>query len=494
MSLEKLLRNIDVISIKGCYDGEITGVTSNHRNVKKGHVWICYEGVYVDGHKFMDLAINKGAKVIIGEKPPPDDLPADLVYVRTENGRIALAHAAANWFWHPADWLKLIGITGTNGKTSTSHFIEAIFRTARIRAAVLGTIGHRFGKKKFSAPTTTPDQMRLHRMFSEIVSQKIEHVIMETSSQGLSQHRLEGLNFHTGVFTNLTQDHLDYHGSIKKYLNAKLKLFQQLDSSEGVAIVNIDDPAAESVIAEVRSEVVTYSLRSTADLTARDLVSDLSGISFTAVTPIGEIQISLKMLGDYNIYNALAAIGVTLRYGLTAEQIQNGLSKTIVPGRFELVDRGQNFAVVVDYAHTPDALENLLNAAQRIRENRLISVFGCGGDRDATKRPIMGKISTELADHTVITSDNPRTEEPDTIVKDIITGVNEGESYEVILDRRQAIAHAIRMAESGDLIVIAGKGHEDYQIIGKEKLHFDDREVAGEILDQINFELLNSPL
>ena len=483
MSLDKLLENVDVVAITGQSQAVVTGITSKHHAVKEGYAWICYKGIHVDGHQFINLAIEKGARVIIGDQPPPKDLPSNLTYVQTSNGRIALSHIAANWFLQPAKQLRLIGITGTNGKTSTAYFTESIFKAAGIKTALLGTINYHFGKSILPAKTTTPDQIRLHNLFLRIANAKIKHVIMEASSQGMAQYRLSGLTFHVGAFTNLTQDHLDYHHSMENYLESKLTLFQQIDPESGCAIVNMDIPAANRVVKATNAPVISYGVKSEADLMASDISSNLNGISFKAITPKGKVIIKLPMLGDYNVYNALASIGIGLHNKCSLSQIKKGLESTIVPGRFEPVNCGQDFAVIVDYAHTPDALENLLQAANRIKKNRTICVFGCGGDRDQSKRPMMGEIASKLADHSIITSDNPRTEDPDQILADITSGIADTTRYQLIPDRRIAIRCAIELAQTGDLIVIAGKGHEDYQVIGQERLPFDDRQVAREFLN-----------
>ena len=482
MSLDKLLENVDVVAITGQSQAVVTGITSKHYAVKEGYAWICYKGIHVDGHQFINRAIEKGARVIIGDQPPPQDLPPNLTYVQTSNGRIALSHIAANWFLQPAKQLRLIGITGTNGKTSTAYFTESIFKAAEIKTALLGTIDYHFGKFILPAKTTTPDQIRLHNLFVRIADAKIKHVIMEASSQGMAQYRLSGLTFHVGAFTNLTQDHLDYHHSMENYLESKLTLFQQIDPESGCAIINTDLPTANRVVEATNAPVTSYGIKSKADLMAGDISSDLNGVSFNAITPKGKVFIKLPMLGDYNVYNALASIGIGLHNNCSLSQIKKGLESTTVPGRFESVNCGQDFAVIVDYAHTPDALENLLQAANRIKRNRSICVFGCGGDRDQSKRSMMGEIASKLADYTIITSDNPRTEDPDKILAGITSGITDKTRYHLIPDRRIAIRHAIEIARTGDLVLIAGKGHEDYQIIGKEKLPFDDRQVAREFL------------
>ncbi len=483
MNLQRLLQHVNIVSSIGALNKNIAGIASDSRAVRPGYAFICYEGVKVDGHAFIPQAIQNGAAAIIGEKLPLIDLPPDVTYIHTPSGRIALSLIAANWYGNPANRLKLIGITGTNGKTSTAHLAHAIFESAGLKAAIMGTVGTRYGDVVVPPSITTLEPLMLAQLFRNIVDAGMDYVIMETSSQGLAQHRLVGLTFETAVFMNLTQDHLDYHQTMEEYLNAKLMLFQQLNPDSGLAVLNVDDPASDALHHQTNLSTLTFGLEQQADLTVRDVESALRGLAFTAIMPQGEIRVKLRLLGDYNLYNALAAIGVGLHHGCPLDAIKVGLESTVVPGRFELVNRGQDFAVVVDYAHTPDGLENLLTAARKVTYGRLICVFGCGGDRDRGKRPKMGKISTTIADHSVITSDNPRTEAPDQIIVDIVEGLPNGASYDRIPDRRDAIGHAIELAKAGDLVAIAGKGHEPYQEINGVRFDFDDREVAAEFLE-----------
>ena len=484
MNLQHLLHNVNVISTVGNCRREILGIAHDHRLVAPCYVFICYKGVTVDGHEFIGQALQNGAGTIVGEHPPPGNLPRHATYIQTTNGRVALARFAANWHGNPANRLKLIGITGTNGKTSTAYLVRAIFEAAGLKSAIMGTVGHRYGNVVVPAATTTPDPLTLHNLFRQFANAGLQYVIMETSSQGLAQHRLANLKFATAAFTNLTQDHLDYHETMGDYLNAKTMLFQQIRRENGLAILNADDPASNHIRQHTDAAIQTYGIGGCADLSVRDVESTLKGLAFTAVTPRGNIRARLRLMGDYNLYNALAAVGIAQHHGCSNDEIRDGLENTIVPGRFELVDRGQDFAVVVDYAHTPDGLENLLTAARRITEGNLICVFGCGGDRDRGKRPKMGRISATIADHSVITSDNPRTENRDRILNDILAGVPDCTNYDLIPDRREAINRAIGLAKVGDLVAIAGKGHEDYQILGNQTVHFDDREVAAECLER----------
>ena len=492
MKLRELLHGLNFTANTGSLDIDITGIVSDNREVEQGNVFVCYQGISVDSHTFVADALQKGAAAIIGEKSVAalgiPTIPA--TYVQVPNGRRAISLLASNWHGNPAKHLKLIGITGTNGKTSTAHLIHTILKSSGRKTALIGTVGHQYtnaqGREKtLPASLTTPDAFALHALLKQFVADGVEYVTMETSSQGLALQRLAGMVFDTAVFTNLTQDHLDYHQTMEAYLKAKLMLFEQL-SEEGAAVLNSDSPVSER-IAEAcpDSQLLMYGLDNKADLHAKDIAFSHNRLAFTAVTPKGRFPAKLRLLGEYNLYNALAAIAVGMRYGCPISTIQEGLAATVVPGRFELIDRGQDFAVIVDYAHTPDGLENVLIAAKRITERELICVFGCGGDRDNGKRPKMGNISAKIADYSVITSDNPRTENPDAIIAHIVSNLPHDTKYVCISERRDAIHHAIATAKSGDVVVIAGKGHEDYQEIHGKRFPFDDRVVASDFLESI---------
>lgn len=492
MKFRDLLHGLNLTASTGALDVDITGIVSDNREVELGNVFVCYQGIHVDSHIFIADALQRGAVAVIGEKPVTMlGIPTtSMTYLQVPNGRRALSLLAANWHGHPAKHLKLIGVTGTNGKTSTVHLIHAILKSSGRKTARIGTVGHQYtntqGEEK-TLPTslTTPDAFALHALFKQFVADGVEYLNMETSSQGLALQRLAGLVFDTAVFTNFTQDHLDYHQTMEEYLKAKLMLFEQL-GEKGFAILNSDSPVTKRITEVCRgSQVLMYGLDNNSDLSAEDITFSYNRLAFTAVTPAGRFPIKLRLLGAYNLYNALAAIAVGLRYDCPVSAIQNGLANTVVPGRFELVDRGQDFAVIVDYAHTPDGLENVLTAARHITKRKLICVFGCGGDRDNGKRPKMGNISAQIADYSVITSDNPRTEDPDEIIEHIVSNLPHDAKYVCISERRDAIHHAIATAKSGDVVVIAGKGHEDYQEIHGKKFPFDDRVVAADLLESL---------
>ena len=493
MNLRQLLQGLDITASTGSLDMDVTGIVSDNREVKLGNVFVCYQGISIDSHIFIADAVQRGAAVVIGEKPIAAlTAPTKrFTYIQVPNGRRAMSLVSANWHENPAKQLKLIGITGTNGKTSTAHLIYAILKASGRKVALIGTVGHRYMnahgiEKKLPAFLTTPDAFALHALFKQFAEEGVEYVTMETSSQGLALQRLAGLTFDTAVFTNFTQDHLDYHQTMEAYLKAKLMLFEQL-GEEGVAVLNSDLPVTERVTqACADSKRLMYGHGNNTDLHAVDIELSRTRLAFTAVfSSHGPIPAKLRLLGEYNLYNALAAIAVGIRYNCSTSAIQEGLAATVVPGRFERVDRGQDFAVIVDYAHTPDGLENILTAAKRITERKLISVFGCGGDRDNGKRPKMGNISARIADYSVITSDNPRTENPDKIIAQIVSNLPHDAKYVCISERSEAICHAITAAKSGDVVVIAGKGHEDYQEIHGKRFPFDDRIVASDVLESL---------
>ena len=496
MNLDKLLQGLEVKSTVGQLDRSVGSVVTDHRKIQTGSVWVCYRGVLIDAHQFMAQAIDKRPIAIIAENSRPIRTPTNIAYIQVGNSRSALARIAANWHGQPAEGLDLIGITGTNGKTSTAHFIASIFRLAHLEPALIGTIGYYLGRTVLPAQSTTPDPLTLHSLFAQIHQNQIRHVIMEASSQGLDQRRLDHLKFQVAVFTNLTQDHLDYHGSMKDYLVAKARLFRQIVPT-GLAVINCDlSPGITNSIAAAVQEksfanVITYGLNGQPNVTATNISQSKTGLSFQLLISSGSekqsTSIRLKLFGQYNIYNALAAVSVALHYQINLSTIKKGLESTVIPGRCEAINLGQPFTVIVDYAHTPDGLRNLLRGIRIEASHRLIVVFGCGGDRDSTKRSLMGKAASEIADYTILTSDNPRSEQPMLIIEQILSSVR-GQSnfeYDVILDRKRAIQRAVEIAEVGDFVIIAGKGHESYQEIGDMLYPFDDRQVVTECLTNI---------
>ena len=391
--------------------------------------------------------------------------------------------------------MRMVGVTGTNGKTTTTHMIRHILKAQGHKVGVIGTVHIMIGDTSYPIHNTTPDVVDLQHILHQMVQENVEYCVMEVSSHALALGRVSGVEFDTAVFTNLTQDHLDFHKTFENYLAAKCKLFEQVSASNQVkdnkgAVINIDDSYGHRVMEKTTAPTITYSTLGKGTLNASDVHMSTKNSQYTVNYKGESYPVSMNTTGLFNVYNTLAAIGACLQEGISMEAIDTALKTfSSVPGRFELIEEGQDFAVVVDYAHTPDGLQNILETAKAIKENRIIIVFGCGGDRDATKRPIMGRIAAEYGDKIYVTSDNPRTEDPVQIVKDVEVGVKEalrdGTSYEVIVDRREAINHAIHDAKAGDIVIIAGKGHENYQILKNETIHFDDREEARKALKEI---------
>ena len=492
MNLDNLLRGLEIKSKVGRFDRLVSSIETDHRKIQSNSLWVCYRGVSIDAHQFMSQAIDKQPIAIVAERMVPSKISPNITYVQVENSRSALAQIAANWHHRPSEKLNLIGITGTNGKTSTAQFITNIFRSAHLQSAVLGTIGYRLGDTLLPAQSTPPEPILLQNLFAKIHQKKIQHVIMEASSQGLAQRRLDGLKFQVAVFTNLTQDHLDYHGSMKAYLAAKLRLFRQIDPA-GLAVINNDlskditTPISTQAQEKSGANITTYGLNGQPDITATDIVITPLGLKFRLfISSLHEkksVSVQLKISGQYNIYNALAAVSVAQHYKIDLDTIKKGLESTVIPGRFESINLGQSFSVVVDYAHTPDGIRNLLEAARVATNGRLIIVFGCGGNRDTTKRALMGQTATEIADYTILTSDNPRWEHPKSIINQILSGVKvQPSDYDVIPERKQAIQQAIEIAKAGDFVIIAGKGHETHQEINGVLYPFDDRKIATQCL------------
>ncbi|HHV61822.1 MAG TPA: UDP-N-acetylmuramoyl-L-alanyl-D-glutamate--2,6-diaminopimelate ligase [Firmicutes bacterium] len=483
-------------SITGNSQVEIAGITYDSRIVRPGYLFVCIKGEKYDGHDFIADAVKRGARAVVVERDIGDAGP-DVAVVKVPDTRRALGSLAKAFYDNPSGKLTLVGITGTNGKTTTTYLVKSMFEEAGCPTGVIGTIQNVIGREIVPAKHTTPESSDLAELLDRMVRSGMKAVAMEVSSHAIALDRISGLEFDMGVFTNITQDHLDFHKTFDNYVAAKAKFFKGLgaDSHENVkkcpkvAVVNIDDPNTPRIVEGTPAEVVTYGVRNEADIRALNVRLGLTGISFEAATPAGTVALNMKLKGMFNVYNALAAVGVGVKAGLNLEHVKMGLEKVRgVPGRFESVDAGQDFAVVVDYAHTPDGLENILNAARQFVSGRKIVVFGCGGDRDRTKRPVMGGIAARLADYVIITSDNPRSEDPASICAEIEAGVRavreNGEEYEVIVDRRSAIERAINLAGRGDIVIIAGKGHETYQIFRDRTIHFDDREVAREILEE----------
>jgi UDP-N-acetylmuramoyl-L-alanyl-D-glutamate--2,6-diaminopimelate ligase len=480
VKLIELLKGLDYTVNRGSTDLAINKVEYDSRKIEAGDVFVCIEGFSVDGHKYAEAAVQKGATAVVCQKKV--EVPENCTIITVEDSRKALALISANSYGKPAAQLKLIGITGTNGKTTSTYMMKSILEEAGYKVGIIGTIANYIGDRKIPADRTTPESLELHEMFKDMVEEGVQYCVMEVSSHSLSLSRVYGLKFAEGIFSNLTRDHLDFHKTFENYYEAKRLLFKNSETS----IINLDDEYGRRIIEDTEGRKVTYAIESIGDVSASKVMMHSRGIDFEINYKGESISVNLKIPGKYNVYNALCSAAACLNEGIAPEIIKRGLEQVQVPGRCEIVTKDYNlgFEVIVDYAHTPDGLENILKTAREFTEKRLIAVFGCGGDRDRTKRPIMGRIGSDLSDLVLITSDNPRTEDPLSIINEIKTGINK-ENYILIENRREAIKKAIQIAEEGDVIVIAGKGHEDYQILKDKTIHFDEREIIKEIIEEL---------
>ena len=463
----------------------IRQVANDSRKVQPGALFVAIHGVATDGNLFAKDAAARGAVAILSEDVAPADWPREIPWLQVNEGRKALAIAAANFYGQPAKALKLVGATGTNGKTTTTSLIDSILRASGAKTGLFGTIAYHTPLGEHPAPNTTPESLDLQNFFAEIRDAGGTYATLEASSHALAMDRLWGCHFAVAVFTNLTRDHIDYHKTFENYFAAKKRLFDGTGAGvPDVSIINTDDEWGKK-LAGLGSKALTYGLQNGAELKAKKFQLSFKGLNFTAQTPSGAIQVESSLVGRINVYNILAAIGAGIGLGLSNDVIETGIHDLhAVAGRFQRVDSGQPFLVVVDYAHTDDALENLIRTARELNaKGRIITLFGCGGSRDRTKRPIMGEIAGRLSDLSILTSDNPRQEDPLKIISDIVVGMQKsGGKYMIEPDRDKAIYLAIDEARAGDIVLLAGKGHEDYQIFADHTIHFDDREVAAQAL------------
>ena len=469
----------------GALDVEAGGVTHDSRLAGRGWIFVALRGLKADGAAFASQAIAAGAAAVVAERPP--DTPAAVPWMVVKDARLALAILAAEFEGHPSRRMRVVGITGTNGKTTTSYLLGAMFEAAGIRSGLMGTVAYRIGTKELPATRTTPEAPEVQGLLRRMADDGCGACVMEVSSHALALRRVDGTQFAAGVFTNLTRDHLDFHADMEDYFAAKRRLFEMLPA-DAPAVINIDDPRG-AALAESARRPVTYAINRAADVSPGPLTFSLDGLGFEVRTPAGVVALRSRLVGRPNVYNILAAAGTAAALGLPLDAIRRGLEALQgVPGRFEVVSgSGDDITVVVDYAHTDDALRNLLETARPLAERRLITVFGCGGDRDRSKRPLMGMVAARLSDVVVITSDNPRSEDPARIIEEAKRGAERevrGGAPELltIVDRREAIQDAVRRAAAGDVVLIAGKGHEKYQEIGGRVLPFDDAAIAREAL------------
>ncbi len=479
MRLREVLRDVPVRS--GDADAEITSVTADSRMVVLGALFVAVPGFKTNGATFIDSAVRRGAAAIVSES----SAVTAPISVQVDDARAALALISANFYNRPANNLSIIGVTGTSGKTTTTKMIESILDASGQPVGLIGTIEYRAGEEHLTADRTTPDAVVLQQWFAKMVDAGVRHAVMEVSSHALALKRTHGIRFAAAVFTNLSQDHLDFHKDFEDYFVAKRILFDQIDRSRKTAIVNIDDEYGRRLAGELDGCAVTFGRQSNADIHPLDgFEISVRGLHGRIATPAGEVRVESKLLGAPNLYNWLGAVGAALSVGIDTATIEAGIRNlTAVRGRFEYVASDDGPTVIVDYAHKPDALEKLLLAVRGLASGRrVIVLFGCGGDRDRDKRPMMGAIAARLADQTILTSDNPRGEKPEAILDDIERGMAGAANYTRITDRREAIARTIAEALDDDVIVIAGKGHESYQVVGDQVLHFDDREEAERAL------------
>jgi UDP-N-acetylmuramoyl-L-alanyl-D-glutamate--2,6-diaminopimelate ligase len=483
MNLKSILRGIDYKVIQGEVDVDINKINYDSRKVENLDIFVCIKGYATDGHKYIDKAIENGAKVIVIQDSV-EIKDKNISVIKCADTRKALALMGSNYYDNPSSKMKIIGITGTNGKTTTAFMIKDILEANNKKVGLIGTIANYIGNEKINTERTTPESLELQELFFNMVNRGVEYCIMEVSSHSLELDRVYGVKFEIGIFTNLTRDHLDFHKTFENYYKAKFKLFERCR----IKVINIDDNYGKQVINDLNDlkadKVYSFSVKDHSKFKAFDEEMGSRNIKFKLNLEKGE-QFILNIPGEYNIYNSLGAIVACFKLGIPVEVIKNGIEKVVVPGRCERVANEYNlpYEIIIDYAHTPDGLDNILKTAKAFTRGKLISLFGCGGDRDKVKRPQMGKISIDLADITIITSDNPRSEEPMDIIKDIEAGLN-NDKYIVIENRKEAIKKAINIANEGDVIVIAGKGHETYQILKNEIIHFDEREVVKEILNE----------
>ncbi len=491
MQLADLIQRLKAKSVQGSVDREITGVRYDSRRVMPGNLFVAVRGGTFDGHSFIEQAVEKGAVAVVGEQPA---LSQRATVIVVQDSRDALAQLAATFFGYPSRKMKMIGVTGTNGKSTTTFLIKHLLERAGQSTGLIGTVQYEIGERRLPAPRTTPESSDLQELLSQCVETGCRNVVIEVSSHALSLGRSREIEFTVGVFTNLTRDHLDFHRGMKDYFEAKALLFEgvrQSRSKDRKAIINVDDPYGQQLVARFGRDlpIITYGMGARAEFRASDFKVEMSGTSYRLDANDKSYLVRLPLIGRFNIYNSLAALAAAHAVGLDVRNAVLGLAKAPqIPGRLEAVQAKRKFHVFVDYAHTDDALLNVVKTCRDLNPNRLILVFGCGGDRDRTKRPLMGAVADQYADFAFITSDNPRKEDPEAIIRDIEAGFTH-KNYEKIVDRKGAIARAIAMAQPRDIVLIAGKGHEKYQEFRDHTIPFDDVEIAGRALEEHPVEL-----
>lgn len=480
MKLRELLQNVNVLESTADMEMEISLVTSDTRKeMTAGSLFVALNGFAFDGNRYISAAFDKGAAVVVTAKKPEQDVP----YVLVDNDRLALARIGANYYGHPADAMTMVGVTGTNGKTSVTWLLKQVLEKCRgTKVGLIGTMENHIGDLVLATDRTTPESIRLQELFAQMRDAGCRYVVMEVSSHAIALHRVEGIHFEVAGFTNLTEDHLDFHKTMENYGETKAQLFDHCNK----AVVNGDSPWAERMVSGKKISVLTTAVDGFGDLKAENIEYSGEGLRFTAVYNHQSVAISVPIPGKFTVYNVLTVLGIAMQLGVSLEDAANAL-KTVrgVKGRVEVVPTpGKAFTILIDYAHTPDGLENVLSAVRGFCKGRLIAVYGCGGNRDKTKRPIMGEIGVRLADLAVITSDNPRKEEPGAIIQDILAGLADAKNFVAIENRIEAIHYAINIAKEDDIIVLAGKGHETYQEVMGVKYHMDEREIVAAYLEE----------
>ncbi|MBQ8606241.1 MAG: UDP-N-acetylmuramoyl-L-alanyl-D-glutamate--2,6-diaminopimelate ligase [Clostridia bacterium] len=479
MKLSQLICELETIT-RPDVDTEITAVCYDSRKVTNGSAFICLVGTNFDGHEYASLAEKAGASVIIAQKQTESALP----HVIVRDSREAMFEIAAQWFGHPERDMKFVGVTGTNGKTSTVFYIKSMLDKMGKKTGLIGTVSNMIGDKTLPSASTTPEPYALFELLSQMRDENVEYVAMEISSHSLDQKRVSGIKFEVAVFINLTQDHLDYHGTMENYKKAKFGIFELAKT----AVINIDDETGKEFADMVNIPKYTYStIYNSADFVAKEIKIRVNGVKFLAVTRGGIAKVYAPTPGGFTVYNILAAIGAVSALGFEFSEIEPTLSEIVgVCGRAEIISGNRPYTVMIDYAHTPDGVENILSSVREYAQGRVITLFGCGGNRDKTKRPIMGSIAAKYSDYVIVTSDNPRTEQPMSIIEDILPGVQSVKTpYTVIENRQEAIKFAIENAKENDVIVLAGKGHEDYQVIGTQKIPFDEHAIAKKYMEDM---------
>jgi UDP-N-acetylmuramyl-tripeptide synthetase len=492
MIIKTLIKSLDNFNAPlGLENFEVRGISCNSKTVKEGFVFVAIQGNREDGNKYIDEAIERGARAVIVQSsskclPCRPTGNRNVSFISVEDTRKALAKLAAEFYDKPSSKIKVVGITGTNGKTTITYLIEALLKKSHLSPAVIGTINYRFEDKIIASKNTTPGPVELQSMLDAMLKAGSNYAIMEVSSHALDQDRTEGIDFHSAIFTNLTQDHLDYHKNLKNYFESKAKLFKNI-SRRSFAVINDDDKYGRKIKELTKAQIITYGIENSADITARDIKFDGCATQFRLKSPKEETKFKTGLIGKHNVYNILATIAWAQKEGIDSSIIKSAIEEfSYVPGRLEKIDCNADFSVFVDYAHTEDALRNIIGTLRQISNRKIIVVFGCGGERDKTKRPKMGRVVSELADLAIITDDNPRFEDPEAIIKEIKKGIRK-KNFCVIPERFEAIKKSLFLAKAGDIILVAGKGHENYQILKDKTIFFDDREAVRECLKSMKY-------